>query len=220
MRKIMRILPAILMIVVCVVAFAACNDEHVHDWSEWTVEKVATCTEAGEEARSCSCGERETRTIAEAGHKCGAELTNAATLMQDGQKYKICSVCDERIVTETLPRLTSDIWDGTTPTDKPATYITDGAGNISLYGVAAFAWFAHLSQTETFDGKTITLYTDINLDSHQFTPLFDGATANADGTENAFEGTFDGGEYTISNLSITAADKKILAYLLLWVKVL
>ena len=36
---------------------------HEHSWSDWTVTKEATCTDAGEETRTCDCGESETREI-------------------------------------------------------------------------------------------------------------------------------------------------------------
>ena len=38
--------------------------EHVHAFGEWYTTKQATCSEMGEEARLCACGEKETRTIA------------------------------------------------------------------------------------------------------------------------------------------------------------
>ena len=54
---------------------------HEHSWSEWTVTKEATCTEKGEETRSCACGEVETREIAALGH----EFVNGD-----------CTRCDEK----------------------------------------------------------------------------------------------------------------------------
>ncbi len=41
-----------------------------HDWSDWTITTKATCTEAGEETRTCTrCGEAETRPVDALGHK-------------------------------------------------------------------------------------------------------------------------------------------------------
>ena len=57
-------------------------DPHEHVFGEWTVTTEPTCTEAGEESRSCECGETETRAVDALGHdwnedgictRCGAE---------------------------------------------------------------------------------------------------------------------------------------------------
>ena len=42
--------------------------EHEHAFGEWTVTTAPTCTEKGEETRSCECGETETREIEALGH--------------------------------------------------------------------------------------------------------------------------------------------------------
>ena len=39
-----------------------------HVFSEWNVKKTATCTEEGEQERSCTCGEKEKMIIPAAGH--------------------------------------------------------------------------------------------------------------------------------------------------------
>jgi len=57
---------------------------HEHEWSDWTETKAPTCTEAGEETRSCECGETETREVEALGHdyvngecsRCDAVLTS------------------------------------------------------------------------------------------------------------------------------------------------
>ncbi len=57
---------------------------HEHSFGEWTVTKEATCTEKGEETRTCACGETETREIEALGHdyvngkctRCDATLTS------------------------------------------------------------------------------------------------------------------------------------------------
>ena len=62
-----------------------CGDkvEHTHSFGEWTVTKAATCTEPGEQTRSCECGYSETQVIPATGHdyvngvcaNCGAVQT-------------------------------------------------------------------------------------------------------------------------------------------------
>ncbi|HCQ74744.1 MAG TPA: hypothetical protein DIT84_08065 [Clostridiales bacterium] len=67
-------------------ADVVCGDkipEHTHAFGEWTVTKEATCTEPGEQARSCDCGYSETQVIPATGHdyvngvcaNCGAVQT-------------------------------------------------------------------------------------------------------------------------------------------------
>ena len=63
------------------------GEVHQHTFGEWTVTKEATCTEAGEETRSCECGKTETREIEALGHdwnedgvcnRCGEEQEQPA----------------------------------------------------------------------------------------------------------------------------------------------
>jgi len=67
-------------------ADVVCGDkipEHSHVFGEWTVTKEATCTEPGEQTRSCDCGYSETQVIPATGHNyvngvcanCGAVQT-------------------------------------------------------------------------------------------------------------------------------------------------
>ena len=66
-------------------ADVVCGDkvEHVHSFGEWVVTKEATCTEPGEQTRTCDCGHSETQVIPATGHdyvngvcaNCGAVQT-------------------------------------------------------------------------------------------------------------------------------------------------
>ena len=67
-------------------ADVVCGDkipEHTHSFGEWTATKAATCTEPGEQTRSCDCGYSETQVIPAKGHdyvngvcaNCGAVQT-------------------------------------------------------------------------------------------------------------------------------------------------
>ena len=51
-------------------ADVVCGDkvEHVHSFGEWVVTKEATCTEDGEQTRTCACGYSETQVIPATGH--------------------------------------------------------------------------------------------------------------------------------------------------------
>ena len=95
---------------------------HEHSWSEWTVTKEATCTEKGEETRTCACGESETREIAALGHTeeiiPAVEATCTETGLTEGVK---CAVCGEILVEqEVVPALGHD-WKGTGCTRCDAT---------------------------------------------------------------------------------------------------
>ncbi len=68
-----------------------------HDWSEWEDTTPATCTEAGEQTRTCSrCGETETQAIAALGHAWGEwEDVAPATCTEAGEQERTCSRCNE-----------------------------------------------------------------------------------------------------------------------------
>ena len=92
---------------------------HEHEWSDWTVTKEATCTEAGVETRTCECGEVETREVAALGHKPAEavkENEKAATCTEAGSYDSVvyCSVCNEELSRETVtvPALGHDFVNG------------------------------------------------------------------------------------------------------------
>lgn len=66
---------------------------------------------------------------------------------------------------------------------------------------AELAWIAEQTNAgTTFNGMTITLNSDIDLNNVAWTPI---------GTEtNSFAGTFDGAGHTVSNLSVSLADQQ------------
>lgn len=74
------------VIFVCVLAvllltLAACRQptpEHTHTYGEWSVVTAPGCETAGEEKRTCACGESETRPVAATGHTPGAGLACSA----------------------------------------------------------------------------------------------------------------------------------------------
>ena len=51
--------------------------EHIHEYGEWELRKVATCAEPGRETRYCDCGERETREISVVPHTWEEATTEA-----------------------------------------------------------------------------------------------------------------------------------------------
>ena len=62
-----------------------------HSFGEWTVSKEATCTEAGEETRTCSvCGATETQAISAKGHTASEKwvTTKKATCTEKGTQVQ------------------------------------------------------------------------------------------------------------------------------------
>lgn len=68
---------------------------HKHEWSNWTIDKSATCKEAGIEIRNCKkCDENETRSIPAIGHNWSSwSIVKEATCTSEGQEARTCTVC-------------------------------------------------------------------------------------------------------------------------------
>ncbi len=76
-----------------------------HSFGAWTVTKPATCTEDGEQERVCDCGKKETMIFPAHGiHQPGEwETVKEPTENEAGLKVRTCSVCGERVASETIP---------------------------------------------------------------------------------------------------------------------
>ncbi|MDD6643669.1 MAG: S-layer homology domain-containing protein [Firmicutes bacterium] len=73
-----------------------------HDFGEWTQTKAPTCTETGEEKRTCSrCDAFETRELEAAGHSEVVDAAVPATCTENGKtEGKHCTVCGTVIVAQ------------------------------------------------------------------------------------------------------------------------
>lgn len=79
-----------------------------HVWGAWTQTAAPTCTEAGEESRTCGiCGKTETRAIAALGHNVPNPTTTPATCTEAGFEGGTCTRCGEQIGT-VIPALGHD----------------------------------------------------------------------------------------------------------------
>ena len=89
MKKRTLIIILLAVLVFSCLALTAC---HEHEFGEWTVKTSATCTEAGQEQRTCECGEVETRDIPATGHTfSGWTVKTSATCTELGQEVRVCA---------------------------------------------------------------------------------------------------------------------------------
>ena len=84
----------------------------------------------------------------------------------------------------------------------------DDDGNYHIYGAAGLFWFAgevnkYSNYERPFEGKTVYLANDVDLNGAEWTPIGDYRFS-----ANRFCGTFDGQEHTISNFQITKKTDK------------
>ena len=99
---------------------------HTHLWSSWKTLKAATCTEAGNQERSCACGEKENQTVKAKGHSAGNWITDkAATCTTGGSRHQVCITCGVTVKTESVSATGHKA--GEWVIDKDATCTTDGS---------------------------------------------------------------------------------------------
>ncbi|MBP3401788.1 MAG: leucine-rich repeat protein [Clostridia bacterium] len=86
------------------------TDEHSHVFGEWGITKEPTCHEDGILARSCECGETESKMIPRAEHEWGERvLVKEPTCMEDGETELACINCDKIVVVSDPPRLSHEL---------------------------------------------------------------------------------------------------------------
>lgn len=95
------------------------------------------------------------------------------------------------------------LWDGTSTEEVTD---ADNDGIYEIFNAAQLAWVADQvnNQNNTFDGKTVKLMADIDLNNQPWTPI--GLAENS----AKFTGTFDGNGKTIYNLNIVSVDSRVL----------
>ena len=99
------------------VVVRSCNDGH--SWGNWTVTTKPTCTEAGEETRTCSvCNQTETRKVDATGHSWSDwTVTTKPSCTAEGVETRTCSKCN---TSETRKvDATGHSWGDWTVTTKP-----------------------------------------------------------------------------------------------------
>lgn len=108
-------------------------------------------------------------------------------------------LADKKIVREQRAAFGVPLKDGVVRSDQPA--YDEAAKTYTITNVSELKWVAEQTNAgNTFSGETLVLAADIDLNNMDWTPI------GADKTKS-FKGTFDGGSYTISNLSVNTPDK-------------
>ncbi len=100
--------------------------------------------------------------------------------------------------------------------EQPAGYVEDAEGNVTISSTEGLAWLAvkvnglHDQECNTYEGKTVTLTADLNLDGYRWYPI--GGYYHKDWL--GFSGVFDGQGHSISNIYINDAcsDKGLFGY--------
>ncbi len=105
MKKFMSLFLTVCTCLFIGIMFTACNEEsdHEHLWSEWNTLENASCIQEGKQERSCSCGEKETKTISKVSHTEVTDVGVSATCENAGlTEGSHCLVCNEVIVAQTV----------------------------------------------------------------------------------------------------------------------
>lgn len=135
-----------------------------HDWTAWSETKAASCTEKGEETRTCkrNCGvTAQTRDIDPTGHgnwNDDYKVVTSATCGKDGVAEGTCGRCQQKITNIVLPATGEHSWDEGTVTKDPTTtaegektYTCSACGKTKTEAIAKLA-----AATGTTGGKVET----------------------------------------------------------------
>ena len=157
-------------------------EEHTHSFGDWTVTKAATCTDAGEQTRSCECGETETEVIDALGHSyeigactvCG-EAEPAANVAVNTTTQTVYATLDEALNTaaagETV-QLLSDVTEANVMVYPDITLDLNGHVLTADY-VAGFNR-AHIVDNAG-GGKLVAAEPNVVLDEDNgMVPVYDG----------------------------------------------
>ena len=135
-----------------------------HSFGEWKQTKAPTCTEAGEETRSCACGEIETREVAALDHSFGEwTQTKAPTSTEAGEEERTCATCGYTETRE-IPALDHSFGDWTQTKAPTCTEAGEEARSCATCGYTETREVAALGHKLThIPGKAATCTADGNV---------------------------------------------------------
>ena len=128
-----------------------------HDWGEWNVTKIATCTETGFQYRVCKTNKwhKEVQTIDAKGHNLTRVEAVAATYTEAGNsEYWYCEVCGEYFSDAEGTKPIADKTSVVIPRKSAVASITKGE-DTAYYGTLAEA----IAAAEA--GDTVVLLADV-----------------------------------------------------------
>ena len=102
-RKILQLVPVLVLCLIAACVFASCTKKHVHEYGDWTIVREADCETDGLKTRACNgCKETEQEAIKSTGHNYGAFLPEVpATCEKEGTKgHYECSACHKNFDNE------------------------------------------------------------------------------------------------------------------------
>ena len=112
MKKVILLLTLLL----CSTTLTAClittppDGDHTHVYGEWKVTREATCAEAGEKVRTCTCGHSETARVSKEMHVRGeCETILDPTCTAVGKSRVCCTECGAEIVTSDIAMIPHDL---------------------------------------------------------------------------------------------------------------
>lgn len=152
---------------------------HRHSYTG-VVTQEATCTETGVMTYTCTCGRSYTDVIPALNHDFQFVTDWSSGNLATAHKCTRCDAAGDQ-----------------TPADD--TYYISSAADLEAFATKA-------NRNMSFSGKTILLTADIDLSGKDWTPINSWAGSNTSNDE-CFRGTFDGGDHTIRNMTVSANDK-------------
>lgn len=180
-----KVLAIILMALAVTAVFVSCDDpkhEHSYDVNDWK-------SDSNNHWHVCTtCNEK----LDVAEHTFGDW-----TLSEDGtQVIRLCTVCKYKEIK------TVSTWDGTSDTswyssDKTEFTLTEASQLAGLAGL--------VNKGNTFEGKTVKLSINIDLNNEDWTPIGDSSRSSSTNGPR-FKGTFDGQNHSVYNITVSESE--------------
>ena len=171
---------------------------HEHEWSDWTVTKEATCTEDGEQTRSCECGETETEVIPALGHdwneegtcnNCGAvkptESEKITDITGDGSSVDTSEPAHDKSVGNAFDGDYSTFW-ATVPGTLADCYLIADLGGTYTIDKVEYTKRHDSAAGYNCTGNLLDYIIEVSADGETWTQVAAGATVDGT-TEITFE---------------------------------